>query len=144
MFTSIMRPVWVLNDHARTSHAGDIRSTVLGGHRHPIPAVARYRVRVRHVVPAPRHRVHHLLSRLDVHRHGLWVPILNGLRVRPVRVAVSTRRDSHSGGLVLHSRADKSGIKGSTISIPRPVSPEARGVHTLDWRVRGPGRWVEK
>ena len=93
-----MVSVWVLDDHARTSHARE----VLGAHLHTVPPVGR--VRAVHAVPVRRHRVHDLLLWLDrVHRHGLRVPVLNRLHVRSVPVAVATSRDGDcGGGWVLH------------------------------------------
>jgi hypothetical protein len=67
--------IWVLDDHARRSHVGNILG---GGHRHtvsiglgPICGHAR-----------GRHRINNLLLLgLDVYRHRLRVPVLNGLGV---------------------------------------------------------------
>lgn len=104
--------VWVrLDDHTPTPHTHTHAHTharardILGSHRHTVPPVSR-RVRV---VPVRRQRVNDLLLRLDVcHRHGLRVPVLDGLHVRPavrpaVRVAIATRWDGDcGGGWVLH------------------------------------------
>ena len=122
-----MITVWVLDDDARTSHphTGDI----LGAHLHTVP-IALW-VCGGHAVPACVHRgVHDLL--LGVHRHGLWVSVLDGLHVlsavRPVHVTVATRRDGECGaGWVLHCSAAKSKIERSTISVPRSTTSNTEG-----------------
>jgi len=127
-------PVWVLlDDHVWTSHARHI----LGGHRHAVP-IALGRVRG---VPV---RVYDLVLGLNVHRHGLRVPVLGGLHVRSaVRVAVSTSRD---GGRVMHSRTintkDQT-IKGSAFRLqcttPKGDIPLAREHECLGGRLRNNG-----
>jgi len=70
-------PARLLNDHTRTSHthARDILGVV---HRHAVP-IGLARVRAVHSrIPV---RVYDLLLGLDVHRHGLRVPVLSGLHV---------------------------------------------------------------
>lgn len=94
-------PARLLDDYTCTSHA-HARDT-LGGHRHAVPIGRDRRVRGGHAVavvpavPVRRQRVHDLLLLLglDVYRHGLRIPVLSGLHVRPaVHVAVSTGRNS--------------------------------------------------
>lgn len=90
--TSVI-PACVLDDYARTSHAGDVLG---GGHRHTVPIGRAGPIRGGH---ARRHRVYDLgLLGMDVYRCSLLVPILNGLGVRSVHVAVATGRDSDWGG----------------------------------------------
>jgi hypothetical protein len=67
--------IWVLGDHDRSSHVGNVLD---GGNRHTVSiGLGPIRVHAR-----GGHRVHNLLlSGLDVYRHRLQVPILNGLGV---------------------------------------------------------------
>lgn len=113
--------VRILNDHGRSTSRH-----ILWGHLHTVPPVGWYLVRghavaTRMAIPA---RVHDLSLGLNVHRHGLWVPVLNGLSVRSVRVAVSTRRNGEcSGSWVLHAtkRQDQR-IKASAFRVQSPRS----------------------
>lgn len=77
-------PIWVLNDHIRAGH-------ILGGHGHT-------------TVPIVGDGVHNLLLLgLNVYRYRLWVPVLKGLSVWSVHVAVATSWDGNcSRGWVLH------------------------------------------
>ena len=111
-------PVWVLDDHVRTSHSHSHSHAhahaVLGGYRHTVSSVPPVGRWVRGVSV----RVHDLLSWLNVRdRHGLRVPVLNGRHVRSIPVAVTTRRD---GDWVLHLRGHESRTTESGDQRPIP------------------------